>query len=229
MTESLSLQVKTRTQSGSKNAQELRSEKRIPAVLYGHGLESISVEVPEQKMHNVYTAAGESTLIDLTVDEKEPVKVVIHDVQRDALNHTISHVDFYQVKMDEKMHAEIELVFEGAAPAVKNLGGTLVKNIDHIQIECLPKDLVHHITVDISTLATFDDVIRVKDLSVPSGVTLLQDDEDGIASVAAPRTEEELKALEEDVVENVESVEVDGAKEAEEGGEEKDAPAESAK
>jgi large subunit ribosomal protein L25 len=164
------------------------------------------------QFEKIFAKAGESTLIELEVAGNAKVNVLIHAVDRDALSHAITHADLYQVRMDEKITTEVEFVFEGVAPAEKQLGGVLVRNMTHVAVECLPKDLPHHLSVDITALATFDDVIRLADLSVPAGVTLMHAMDDVVALVEAPRSEEELKALDEEVVVNVEAVEVQGAK-----------------
>jgi large subunit ribosomal protein L25 len=109
----------------------------------------------------------------------------------------------------------VELVFEGVPPAIKELGGILVKNMSHVKIECLPGNLPHAITVDISSLKTFADNIRVSNLNIPAGVEVLSDANDTVVLVSEPRSEEELKALEENVSENVAAVEVVGAAEKE--------------
>lgn len=206
MAESYSLSAATRTTRGRKAAKVTRDSKTIPAVLYGHGIETQSLTVNGLEFQRLFQAAGESSLVDLRVNDGEPVKVLIHSIQRDPIRDTTSHIDFYQVRMDEELSAEVELVFVGESPAVKDLGGTLVKNYSHLEIQCLPKDLPHDLQIDISTLRTFTDTIRVKDVQLPTGVTVVAEPEEVVAAVSAPRTEEELAALEQEVVEDVESV-----------------------
>lgn len=212
MSDTITLHAQTRTTHGRRSAQELRTQRMIPAVVYGHGLETRSLTVQFNPFEQVYKNAGESSLIDLVIDNGDAVKVIIQSVQYDPVKHIISHVDLHQVRMDEKIHAEVELVFTGESSAVKNLGGILIKNISHLPIECLPANLPHDITVDISALATFEDSIRVSDLSIPTGVTVLHDMEDTIAIVSEPRSQAELESLNEQIVEDVASVEVATAK-----------------
>ena len=121
-------------------------------------------------------------------------KVLINDIQRHPLSGQIIHIDFYKVKMTEKLTTDIPLVFVGESKAVKELGGILVKTLDHVKVECLPQDLVHELTVDLSSINTFDDAIHVSDLSLPSGLKVLTHGEEAIARVQPPRTEEEFKA-----------------------------------
>jgi large subunit ribosomal protein L25 len=224
--ETLKLEAKKRTLTG-KAVSQLREKGLIPAVVYGKGLASITLEVAEQAFLKVFKAAGESTLIDLVLDGKTD-KVLIQEVAHDPLSDKIVHADFHKISLTEKMHAKIPLVFIGESIAVKGLGGVLVKNVDELEVECLPTALVHEIPVDISKLVNFGDVIHLKDITVPPGIAVKHlHSEDPIVSVAEPRSEEEMKALEEKPVASVESVEVIKKEKAE--GEEDEAPAAGAK
>lgn len=190
-----------------KAVRRLRHEGLIPAILYGHGVENVSLAVRASVFEQAYRTAGGSTLIDLRVGDAEAVKVLIQDVDRDPLTDRIRHVDFHQVRMSEKLTADVPLTFVGEAKAVKELGGVLVKNFNTLKIECLPADLVHEIRVDTGRLNAFDDLVRIADLDVPKGITVLEKPEAVVCLVAPPRSEEELKALEEKPEEKVEEVE----------------------
>ncbi|MEK7103749.1 MAG: 50S ribosomal protein L25 [Patescibacteria group bacterium] len=219
--ETITLTAQQRTITGKKLA-VLRAQKLVPAVLYGHKVENKLLSVPVVAFDKTYEKAGESALVDLAIDGGAPVKVLIHDVSRNPVKGFVEHVDFYQVNMKEKLETEIPLVFVGESKAVKELGGTLVKSIEELEVRCLPSDLVHEITVDISSLATFDDVIKVKDIVLPAGMEALDDGEEVLISVAEPASEEELAALDEKPVEDVSAVEVEKkGKDEEEGDEEK--------
>jgi large subunit ribosomal protein L25 len=225
MKETFTLQCQPREEHGRQKVAQLRSRSFVPAVVYGHKIEPRSVAVEMNPFIKVYAAAGESSLVDLVIGDEKPLKAIIHDIQRDPLTNAFRHIDFYQVNMSEKIKAEVELVFSGVAPAVKELSGILVKNITHLEIECLPADLPHNISVDITALKQFNDNIRVSQLSIPEGVTVLNDPQDTVILVTAPRSEEELKSLESAVVENVQAVEVSGAAEKEAEKKEKEAEA----
>lgn len=188
----------------------------IPAVVYGRGVPSRSIEVEAITFRKLLSEAGESSLVDLAVDGGEAVKVLVHETQTDPLRDNVTHIDFLQVNMSEKITTEIPLVFVGESLAVKGLGGTLVKNHDTIEVECLPGDLVREITVDLSSLATFEDSIRVRDLTLPKGIEVLDEPEETVVLVAPPRTDEEMKALESKVESKVEDVQVVEKKKAEE-------------
>jgi len=196
-----------------KKLKTLREKGIIPAVVYGPGYKPMSIQVDYEEFRKVFEQAGESTLIKLKVGEHVK-NVLIHEVATDPISDRFIHVDFYQVRMDKVITAEVPFVFGGEAPAVKSLDGVLLKNITEVEVEALPKDLPHEIKVDISSLDNFEKHIRIKDLELPPGVKISADPEEVIVSVIPPRTEEELKALEKKSEEKIEEVEVAGEKEA---------------
>lgn len=199
----LKLEANVRDGKGLK-VSKLRKQGIIPAVLYGHGIQTTSLSVSSNAFERVLKKAGESTIIELTVDGTlHPV--LIHDVQKHFLTSLPQHVDFYQVNMTEKLKANIILEFIGESIAVKNLGGTLVKNLNEVEVECLPADLPHNITVDISSMDAFGKSILVKDLKVPSGVKILTHEDETVAKVQQPRDVEAELAT--PVVEDISKVE----------------------
>lgn len=200
------LNATTRT-AVRKGLSSRRKSGAIPAVLYGRGLSTEHLEVEGVPFRAVLTAAGESSLIDVVIDGARTVPTLVQDVQTEPVSGKIIHVDFHAVSMTEKVEIEVELHFVGEGAAVKELGGTLIKNKDTVKVECLPKDLVKAIDVDVSVLKTFDDMIRLSDVALPTGLELKEPAETVVAQVEAPRTEEELKELETAVVEDVSSVE----------------------
>lgn len=191
-----SLKAKLRKTKGTayRASQE---ENTIPAVLYGHETENLSLEVDRKEFEKVYKEVGE-TLIDLEVEGKK-YSVLIHDEQVHPLTQELLHVDFYQPNLKEEVETEVPLELVGEAPALK-LGGTLIANMKEIPVYALPKDLPSKITIDVSSLATFEDAITVKDIKVPAGVTIdIEDPEEIIVQVVEPeKVEEELaKPIEE--------------------------------
>ena len=205
--EIITLEAKKRTIQGKANA-ALRRTGLVPAVMYGKHQASVSIELPEVAFGKAFSKAGESTLIDLVIDG-EVNKVLVAEVARDAMSDRVIHVDFHKVSLTEKLHTKIPVAFVNESPAVKGLGGVLIKSVQEFDVECLPAALVHEIPVDISVLAKFGDTIHLKDVAIPPGITIKHlHDTDVIASVAEPRSEEEMKALEEKPVESVEAVEV---------------------
>lgn len=185
----------------------LRAEGAVPAVVYGFGTEPTNIQVDRNAFLKVLAAAGSSTVVDLVVGEKS-YQVLIGEVQRNALNDFVTHIDFRAVDPNRKIEAKIPLVLVGLAPAVKELGGTLLQSLEEVEVVSLPNALVHEISIDVSKLATFDDVIRVSDIVAPEGVEITTDGEVAIASVQPPRSEEELASLNEVVDADVSKVEV---------------------
>lgn len=183
------LEVKNRTVIGKK-VKNLIKQGFLPGVVYGHKIKNRNVAINAVNFEKVYKLAGESTLVDLKVEDEKAVKVIIQDVQLDSTGRKFIHADFHQVNMAEKINTEIELKFTGEAPAIK-FGGVLIKNIDKISIACLPNDLVHEIEVDISFLDTLEKSIKVKDLKVGEGIEVLNDPEEIVARVEVPRAGEE--------------------------------------
>lgn len=193
----------------------LRRAGQIPAVLYGHGKANRNLMVEEKEFNKLLKEVGETTLISLKAGEKK-YNVLIHDLSRDVLTDKVDHIDFYEVRMDEKIKTHVSLVFVGESMAVKSESGILVRSLQEIEIEALPQDLPKEIKVDISVLNTFEDKIHVSDLAVGPNVKILANLEEMVASVMPPRSEEELKELETKPEEKIEEVQVAG-KPTEEG------------
>jgi large subunit ribosomal protein L25 len=211
----LIVNTKTREFTGKK-VKTLREQNLIPAVVYGKDAKPQNLVLEYLPFERVFREAGESSLIDLKINDSAPVKVLIHGIQKNPTSGKFIHIDFWQVKMTEKITAEIELKFVGESPAVKELGGVLIKSLDKIKVECLPQDLIHEIDVDISSLKTFEDLIHIKDLKIPAGIRVLDNPEEAIATITPPRTEEELAELEAKPEEKIEEVEVVEKKEEKE-------------
>jgi len=183
----ITLELKKREVTGKKN-KKLRDQGIIPGVIYGHKEANKNVSVEHVSLEKAFASAGESTIIDLKIEGDTPMKAIIKDVQKDIMGQNIIHVDFHQVKMDEKMTADIGLKIVGEAPVIKQ-GGMVLQNLDHVSVECLPNDLVHEIEVDVSSLDSFDKNIQVKDLKVPNNVKILTDEVENIITVEMPRDE----------------------------------------
>ena len=220
----LSLTSHKRETKGNLNA--LRDQGMIPGVFYGPKVESQTLQIDEKQFYQIYKEAGESTLINLAVEGEKDSPVLIHEVQRDPLSSQVLHVDFYQPDLEKEVEITVPLVFEGEAPAVDSLGGTLIRNIQEVSVKALPQNLPHEIVVNVDSLATFEDRVLVKDIIRNGEFEIVQDSEDAVAQVVPVEdVEKELEApIEEDVegVEREEKAEEEGG----EGGEEsKEAPA----
>ncbi|MDP2625228.1 MAG: 50S ribosomal protein L25 [Candidatus Peregrinibacteria bacterium] len=184
------VEIIAKKRDGSR-AMDVRRNGMIPAECYGAGKENVSIQMDYQVFRKAYIVAGENTVIDLKVGDKPVQKVLVHQVDFNAVSDKIIHVDFVNVDMDVEVHTSIPLNFVGISPAVKDLAGMLMTNITDLEIKCLPGDLVHAIDVDITVLADFHTSIHVSDLIVPKKITVLADSELMVATVVAPRSEEE--------------------------------------
>jgi len=218
------IQLGSQTRNKEEKLAQIRQEGLIPGVLYGPKTKSAIVKVEEREFQKVYSEAGESSLIQLQSQEGDS-PVLIREVQRDPLKGNFIHIDFYQPPLDEVIQVTVPLVFEGEALAVKDLGGTLFRNIQEVEVKALPQNLPHEIVVDISSLTTFEDKILIENLVHEETVEILRESEDVVAQVAET-TDVEVE-LEQPVEENVEAVEsAKPEKEAKEEGEENSPDAE---
>lgn len=172
---------------------EIRQTGQIPAVFYGRKEASTPISIRQNDFMKVWKEAGESTVVTLETPEGEK-ESLIHDVEIHPVTGAPQHADFYVFEKGHKVEVALPVEFEGVSPAVKDLGGTLVKVMHEIEVEAMPKDLPHSIIIDISSLKTFGDQIIAQDLKLPSGVELKVSPEDVVVTVSAPREEKEEEA-----------------------------------
>jgi len=194
--EALELKAESRDANGH-HVKEIRRQGMVPGVIYGRGLETEHVQIEAKALRRILSVAGTHQLIALQVGDRRPRMTLAREIQRDPIKHNYLHVDFYAVKMDEKVKAQIPVVLKGESPAVEDLDGILTQGLDEIEIECLPGDLVNAIEVDISSLVELNDSLSVSDLKVPEAITILSDPDSMVVKIEAPRTAEEVEALEE--------------------------------
>ncbi len=190
--EEITLKAKKRDIFGKKN-KILREKGLIPAVLYGKKTESIPLTIELKEFEKVFEKTGETDIFYLEIEgENKKRNVMVQDVDRHFLTLKPIHVDFYEVEMDKPVTTFVPIVIIGESPAVK-AGGILVQSMDEIEIEALPKDIPHEITVDISNLTEIGQTIYVKDLNIKSNIKVLVGGHTPVCTVSAPITEEELE------------------------------------
>jgi large subunit ribosomal protein L25 len=180
-----------RRQITGKKVAHMRRAGRLPAVVFGRGLDSDSVSIDAHEFETLRRHAGANTLIDLSVDGGTAAPVLVHGVQLHRVTRRPLHVDLYVVRMTEELTVDVPLVSEGLSEAVETNGGTLMHVIESVRMRALPDHLPQSIHYSIESLATFDDAIHVRDLAVPSDATLLTDLDEVVAKVLPPRVEEE--------------------------------------
>lgn len=195
MAENIRMSAKTREVVGKANRR--LPDGKLAAVVYGTAHNSVAVEVERHEFEQVLSHEGNiaSKLIDLTLDDGKMVHVIVKSLQHDPLKGTVTHVDFWAVNMRQKVTTTVPVHFEGEAPGVKT-GGVFMHNVQHINVEALPDELPEFLVADISALEVGDN-IHVRDLKAPKGVTILDAEEEIVASVVAPAKEEEEVVAEE--------------------------------
>ena len=193
MTKKLTLNAQARTITGRK-VKQLRQSGLIPANIFGKKIKSTAISLDSKEFSTVYEQAGETQLIDLIL-EKKTNPVLISEIQIHPVTNDILHIDLHQVDLKEKVTATIPLVFINESPAEKQALGTVVKEVQEIEVTALPSDLPEHIDVDLSTLSEVDQSIHLKDLQFDrSKIETDQDPELILVKVEPPQKEEVIVA-----------------------------------
>lgn len=174
-----------------KKVKQLRRAGIVPGNVYGRRLESVAVQAPLAEVRRVFRSVPRNSVVRVQIEgEKGTRPVVLRVVDRNPVSGEVRHVELYQVDLSRPIHSEAALVLVGESEAVHN-GGTLVQNMDVLMLEALPTDMPAEIEVDITTLVNFGDAIHVGDLTLPANVRAVADEVSLIATVVAPRVEEE--------------------------------------
>jgi large subunit ribosomal protein L25 len=197
MAQQASLQVASRTITGKGAARSLRREGKVPGVIYGHGREAEPVAVETSVLNKMLVgiSAG-TTILDVAVDGRAPVKALIREIQRDSLRPAeIIHLDLYEVRSDEEITLEVPVHLVGIPDGVRNFGGVLDHVLRELEIEVLPSDIPEHVELDVTAL-TIGHTLFVRDIQIPKA-RILNDPDTPICTVVAPRTEEAPAVVEE--------------------------------
>ena len=197
MAQQANLQVATRTDTGKGAARSLRRAGKVPGVIYGHGraAEPVVVETAALAKMLVGISAG-TTIVDVAVDGRAPVKALIREIQRDALRPAeILHLDFYEVRADEQITLAVPVHLVGIPDGVRNFGGVLDHSLRELEIEVLPSDIPEHVELDVTALAIGHSLF-VRDLKIEKA-RILNDPDTPVCTVVAPRTEEAPAVVEE--------------------------------
>lgn len=200
----IELKVTSREILGKK-VRFLRRQGVIPVHLYGPGIESMALQCDTTELQRVLDEAGKTQLISLKIDnEKKPRTVVVHEVQIEPQTGESLHVDFYQVKMAEKVKVEIPIVLVGEAPALKFKENMLVQELNTLFVECLPAKIPPSVELDLNSLTESEQAVRVKDIELDREVTVLNDPELVMVKISVRRIEK----VEEPVIAEEEEIEV---------------------
>lgn len=220
--EEVVLKANLRTLLG-KQVKAIRREGKLPAVIYGHHIEPISIVLDQREAVKSLAGLAPSALVTVDVDGTTH-KALVREKQRNKISGMLLHVDFLAVSMTEKLRSQVYLEIVGLAPAIKDFSGVLVTGFDEVEVECLPQDLPERIVVNVSGLAKIGDGIYVRDLAVPAGVKILEEPDTMVALIAAQAAVEEevVPVVEEGIEEEPEVVEHGKKEEEEEEEEEKE-------
>ncbi|MFC1869765.1 50S ribosomal protein L25 [Chloroflexota bacterium] len=203
--EQIELKANNREVLGKK-VRFLRREGVTPAHVFGHDITSVALQCDTANLRRVLAKTGETRLIFLKVDgENEPRSVVVREVQRDALTGKLVHVDFYQVKMTDKIKVDVPIAIVGEAPALKIKGSFLEHEINTLAIECLPGNIPTSIELDISSLIEPEQAVRVKDIELGEEITVLSDLEQMVVKIGTQAKVDEEAVAEEAAVEAAEA------------------------
>ena len=200
--EGLTLQTSKRDILGKKT-RFLRRQGITPAHLFGHSLESLALQCDTAKLQRLIARAGMTRLLTLDIEgDKQPRSVFIREIQRDACNEELLHVDFYQVRKTEKIRVDVPIILIGEAPAMKEKGRTLTHSLTSLSIECLPDKLPPQIEVDLSQLEEVGQAIYVRDIAFSPDIAVITDTDQMVVKVSEVRVEvEEVVAEAEEVAE----------------------------
>ena len=209
-----SVKLDPRTVTGKK-VRQLRRQGVIPVHLYGADIEPSNLQIEGRTLNRLLPQVGTNIPVSVEVEDQEMENICfVREVQRHPVTEEVIHVDFLRVDVTRTVSAEVPLTLTGTSPAVSQMAGTLLQNIQTLSIEALPMNMPAEIVVDISVLIDFDTTLLVGDVEVPGNVTVLNDSEDTLVRVAPPRLE--VESFEDEELEEG----AEAGEEGEEGGEE---------
>lgn len=203
------LVAETGRTKGSASSRRLRAEDKIPAVVYGHGMDPLSIAVNRRDLRLALSGAGGmNTLLSLEV-EGTKYPAIIKEIQRHPIRRNVSHIDFLQVNVNEEITISVPLRLEGEAKAVLSDGGMIDPAVDSIEIICTPNTMPTEIVVDVTAMQP-GDVIRLADITLPAGTSSPSDPD--MAVVTALQTAAGL--AEDDTAEGDESADAESGDDA---------------
>jgi large subunit ribosomal protein L25 len=194
----MQLKASTRQLLG-KRSRRLHRQGKLAAVVYGHNAQPTPLELDRLEFQKVFIKSGRTQLVDLVVDGARTEKVLVREIQTHPRRLGPIHVDFYQVNLQEKIEVEVPVHLVGESAAVKRGDADILQPLHAIRVECLPSDIPTSFEVDLTPLEEIESEVRVSDLSVPKGVTVLEDAEDLVVKIVHKRElkiEEEVPAAE---------------------------------
>ena len=199
-----------------KKVRQLRRQGVIPVHMYGADIEPSNLQIDTLTLNRLLPQVGTNIPVSIEVEDLDSENICfVREVQRHPVTDEVIHVDFLRVDITRTVSAEVPLTLTGASPAVSQMAGTLLQNIQTLSIEALPMNMPAEIPVDISVLVDFDTTLLVGDVEVPDNVTVLNDPEDTLVRVAPPRLE--VETFDDEELEEGEAEGEEGAEGSEEG------------
>ena len=206
------LSASARTDTGKGVARSLRRDGQVPAVIYGHARQAQSLSINAKDLDRLLgSIAAESTVIELAVDGGRSTKTLIKEIQRHPFKRQILHVDFQELVAGEKVTVSIPIVLVGTPDSVRLEGGVMDQVLRELEIEVDPSNIPNHVDVDVSHLELGHSV-HVSDVTLPAGVTVIDDPETTICVVSVPRAAIETPAAGSEAIGEAAEPEVIGAK-----------------
>jgi large subunit ribosomal protein L25 len=185
---------RTRRENGTGAARQMRREGWLPCIIYGGSDGNRMIQVKAHDMELLLQHhRGESMMVDLVVDDEQPRKVLLKEVQHHPVSEDVLHADFMEVSLTEKMRVQVPLVLTGECLVVTQDGGVLDHTLHELEVECLPGDIPESIEADVTNLRLGDSFL-VRDLVLPPGIEAVVEEDLAVASVHAQRVEEEPEA-----------------------------------
>jgi len=194
----MQLKASARQPLGKRSRRMLR-EGKLPAIVYGHNTEATPITLDRLEFQKVFVKSGRTHLVDLVLDGGRTAKVLVREIQTHPRQLGPIHVDFYQVNLQEKIEVEVPVRLTGESAPVKRGDADILQPLHAIRVECLPSDIPASFEVDITLLEEIEMELRVADLTVPKGVSLLVDAEELVVKIVHKRelkVEEEIPAAE---------------------------------
>ena len=209
----MQLNASTRQVLG-KSSRRLHREGKLSAVVYGHAATATPLVLDRLEFQKVFVKSGRTHLVDLVVDGSRTEKVLVREIQSHPRRLGPIHVDFYQVNLEEKIRVEVPIHLTGESAAVKRGDADVLQPIHALEVECLPTEIPEEFEVDLTPLAEIDDGLRVSELAVPKGITILADPDELVVKIVHKRElkiEEEVPAAEAAVPAEGEAAPAEGA------------------
>lgn len=200
-----------------KKVKNLRKQGYVPVHFYGRDVESLALQVELSPLRKVIAAAGANVPIKVIIEGRDDEDICfLREAQRHPVSEELLHIDFYRVDVTRMVRAEVPVILDGEAPAVRNMGGVLLQPLSTLEVEALPLDMPRSFQIDVTGLEDFEGAVRIGDIPLSEGVTILREDDEVLARVSAPRVEDEPE--DEELEDELGEGEVPEGEEGDEGG-----------